>query len=128
MSAELHPRWNPGLDCRVERHGAVAVIRLIGEIDAAASQLVWPLVDDLLADQGLMRLEIDLSQTTFFDSTGIRMLISAERLLTSIGGDLVVTGLSPFLQRIFETTGLDQHLELRTDPSPARDEVSDLRW
>jgi anti-anti-sigma factor len=118
MTTELHPRWDAGADCRVERRGTVAVVRLIGEVDAATTELAWPLIDDLLADQGLMHLEIYLSETTFFDSTGIRMLISADRMLRSIDGDLVVSGVSPFLARLFATTGLDQHLDLRPPPPP----------
>ncbi len=49
---------------------------------------------------------VDLSQVTFIASLGIRMLLSAARVLSRQGARLVMYGASPGIMEIIETTAL----------------------
>jgi anti-anti-sigma factor len=51
--------------------------------------------------------EVDMSQVTFFNSTGIRVLLAARR--ARVDGDLVVIRPSRIVQRVLELAGLARH-------------------
>jgi anti-anti-sigma factor len=110
---------NPGPDWRVKieivsrrlRDGIV--LRISGEIDLAAAQTV---------DEELLRAEtshdlvaLDLSNTSFVDSTGLQMIITADRRLRARGGRLLIVEGQPQVRRLFELTGVAKHLEVVRD-------------
>jgi anti-sigma B factor antagonist len=51
---------------------------------------------------------IDLTQVTFIASLGIRMLLSAARVLTRRGAKFVMYGATPAVADIIETTALSE--------------------
>ena len=91
-----------------EHHGDVAVARLEGEIDASNRALIGARVRDMVTNRS-DALVVDLTGTTYLDSTGIALLfeLAAElrerqqRLL------LVVAERSP-IGRMIAITGLDR--------------------
>lgn len=86
-------------------------VTLSGELDiATADQLTEALagVQPAAGDQ----LFIDLSAVSFMDSTGLRVLISANR--DAAAGDYsltIVTGDSP-AKRVLELTRMDEHMQV----------------
>jgi anti-anti-sigma factor len=106
----VHPSGTTAYACRFERRGAVAIIHLHGEIDLFASRQLWPLIDDHVAGQGLVHLEVDLSDVTFLDAAGLRMLLTAKQLVERGHGALRVTGTSPFALRLFRVAGVRDQL------------------
>ena len=57
---------------------------------------------------------LDLTDVSFVDSTGLRSIVRASRLLVDAGGQLTVSGLSGAAERVLELTGL---LEGLRDPA-----------
>jgi anti-sigma B factor antagonist len=85
-----------------ERTGLIAVE---GELDlSTAPRLKWMLLDALQA--GHSRVVVDLSRTTFMDSTALGVLVAVKRGLGSDERLLVVCPRSDVLQ-IFEFAGMD---------------------
>jgi anti-sigma B factor antagonist len=86
------------------------VLALSGEVDLASA----PIVEDELrrteASEGL--IIIDLRDVTFMDSTGVRMLVTADRRAHERGATLVVVQGSPQVRRLFELSGLTGHLDV----------------
>jgi anti-anti-sigma factor len=89
------------------------VLGISGEIDLTAAQAV---------DEELLRAEashdlvaLDLSNTSFMDSTGLQMIITADRRLRARGGRLLLVDGLPQVRRLFELTGVADHLELVHD-------------
>jgi anti-sigma B factor antagonist len=103
--------------CRFERRAEVGIVHLQGEIDVFAARQLWPLIDDVVAGQGLLHVELDLASTTFLDAAGMQMLLTTQRLVEASGGDLRVTGASPFTRRLFTIAGLGD--ELLGEPTPS---------
>jgi anti-anti-sigma factor len=101
----------PSFPCSKERREPWCVVRLSGEIDMASTARIWPLIQDLVADQGLLDIEVDLGGTTFVDSTGICLLLQTESLLADIDGRLRVSDAPPFLRHLLDIVGLDDHFE-----------------
>ena len=70
-----------------------------GELEASLNRL-------LEEDQN--NLIVDLSQTTYINSGGLRSLVTAWRVANQQGGDLLLSGLNARLEEIFSMVGFDQ--------------------
>jgi len=81
-----------------------AVVRVVGELDAAASPAFTRTVEERL--RAGRSVEVDLSGTVFLDSTGLRALLVALRAAEEAGVSFVVGSTSEFVERLFELTGL----------------------
>jgi anti-sigma B factor antagonist len=90
---------------RRELDERTSVISLEGELDlATAPQLKWMLLDAL--EEGHGRLVVDLSRTTFMDSTALGVLVGVDRSLES-GATLAIVCAKTSLLKIFELSGMD---------------------
>ena len=91
----------PAFEVVEERRGDVALLRLSGEVDVAASGPVRARVDAAAAGA----LVVDLSEVTFVDSSGLRELLRARMECDRRGGRLVLTGVPAVLERLLDLTG-----------------------
>jgi anti-sigma B factor antagonist len=86
-----------------ERH----VIAVRGEIDLfTAPELKQKLGEAIEA--GRRQIVVDLTQTSFLDSTALGVLIGAVKRLRSDSGRLVLVNVDANIAKTFEITGLDQ--------------------
>jgi anti-sigma B factor antagonist len=91
---------------RRELNPRTSVISVQGELDlASAPRLKWMLVDAL--GEGHSQLILDLSQTTFMDSTALGVLVGVNRSLESGAALAIVCGHANLL-KIFELSGMDR--------------------
>ena len=82
-----------------------------GEIDALTAPTLGRRMLELI-DQGMSRLVVDLSETTFMDSTGLGVLVNGLRQTGRKQGKLVVVCPTERIMRPFEITGLHNHLPI----------------
>ena len=97
----------------VERsdHGGIPVLRVRGEIDvASAPQFRAPVLD--LMSQPSDTLIVDMSDVTFIDSTGLGVLLDAEKRSRAAGKSLRLVVTQPHVRRLLELTGLDEVLNV----------------
>lgn len=101
----------PGLELSTETDGTVTRVAVSGELDIAnCCQL----------DEELKRVEaespeilvIDLRQTVFIDSSGLRTLIAADSRAQERGSKLQIIRGPKAVERVLSATGLDQRLEI----------------
>ena len=85
---------------------------LQGELDLATVPLLDIAIADAVARGG--PITIDLSHTTFIDSTGVRSILSAVKALPS--GCIILHGVHGGIQRILEITGVDLAQNLHIIP------------
>jgi anti-sigma B factor antagonist len=88
------------------------VIAVGGDLDLGAAPALRGTIDHLLED-GATTLVIDLSETTFIDSTSVGILIATTHRLRETGGTLEIVCTEPNLLRVFEIVGLDKQLPIR---------------
>jgi anti-sigma B factor antagonist len=82
-----------------------SIVAVEGELDLArAPSLKWALIDALEA--GRNQLVVDLSPTSFMDSTGLGVLVGVNRSLTAEARLAIVCARSSLL-KIFELSGMD---------------------
>ncbi len=97
-----------------ERH----VVAVRGEIDLfTAPELKSALADAI--EEGRSRIVVDLSETTFLDSTALGVLIGAVKRLRSREGRLTIVNTDDNIAKTFEITGLDQIFTIRSSRDDA---------
>ena len=78
-----------------------------GEIDLfTAPELKQVLAESI--ENGRVRIIVDLTETTFLDSTALGVLIGAVKRLRSRDGALAIVNTDDNIAKTFEITGLDQ--------------------
>ncbi|MFF0743793.1 STAS domain-containing protein [Streptomyces sp. NPDC004111] len=100
-----------------ERPGGV-VLAVGGDLDFDNSPRLRSVLVHLPLAPGAL-LVLDLAELTFFDSTGITMLIIARKVAMAAGADIVVSGIGPMVGKIFRITGLDGVFRAYPDPDAA---------
>ena len=87
--------------------GDVAVVAVRGAIDLfTAPELKEGLLG--VVENGATQIVLDLTETSFLDSSALAVLLSARKSLAGRSGRLAIAGLNPNLQATFALTGLDQ--------------------
>jgi anti-sigma B factor antagonist len=76
-------------------------------------------------DEGRSRLVVDLTETTYMDSSGLTALVVAHKRVRKRGGQLVVVNVDPSIGRTFEITGLHLLFPLVSQRSEALARLQD---
>lgn len=91
------------------REGTAVLIAVSGELDAYSAPALESLAAELRAG-GTSTFTLDLSQTSFIDSCGLRTLLGLHTELTEVpSGALVLQAPSDPVTRLLEITGLTEH-------------------
>jgi anti-sigma B factor antagonist len=90
-----------------EADAASVVIRLKGEVDLYTCPELKQELLRVIAD-GATLVVVDLSETTFIDSTGLGVLIRGVERLQAGDGRLAVVCTDPNMRKVFEITGLNR--------------------
>jgi anti-anti-sigma factor len=98
----------PDLVLATEREGSRAVLTVRGELDAYSAPGLEDQVTRLLGDR-VADVVLDLSETGFLDSSGLRAILTAQRRLGESNGRLVLRAPSEPVTRLLEITGLTDH-------------------
>jgi anti-anti-sigma factor len=97
----------------VSHDGDASTVHVTGELDAVSSSALEDLVIETGGDGRTVHL--DLTETTFIDSAGIRVLVRAMWALQGAGSRLTVTAVSEPVENILRITGI---LDVLKDPTP----------
>ncbi|MBV1852836.1 STAS domain-containing protein [Catellatospora tritici] len=90
--------------------GEVCRVALAGEIDMAVTEEVTDWLCTAIDSSGCRRLELDLSQTLFLDSTGITALLRVRQYADERGVGFKCVDTAPFVRRVFQVTGVAEYL------------------
>jgi anti-sigma B factor antagonist len=103
----------PDLVLATEREGDRAVLVVRGELDAYSAPGLEDQISRLLSDR-MDAIVLDLSETGFLDSSGLRAILTAQRRLTEGNGQLILRKPSEPVTRLLEITGLTDHFTVET--------------
>lgn len=96
-----------------------ATVRLAGELDISTADALERLLAELEATGGPARILIDLSGLRFMDSTGLRLLVTADLRLRGDGRQLrLIPGPDP-VHRVFRLALLEDRLTFVDDGARA---------
>ena len=93
---------------------ATSVVVCRGRLNLATAPEFRAYVDAVL-DEGVSRVVVDLTGTTFIDSSGLGALIGCLKRARSAGGDLRIAGPSEQVRMVLGLTNLDRVLRPHDD-------------
>jgi len=94
------------------------IVNVAGEVDLySAPELKARVIDAI--EGGKTRIVVDLTNTTFIDSTTLGVLVGARKRLREQNGTLAVVCPDPDKLGLFEMTGLDRVFSIHSDRSAA---------
>lgn len=100
----------PSLDVSEVTDGGVRVLELAGELEVSTLRSLEGRLLAAVKDAGCVVL--DGMHLTFIDSSGMRLLLGALRVVDRARGCLVLACANPTVLRLFSVTGMDQTLEI----------------
>jgi anti-anti-sigma factor len=90
-----------------DRQGSKLTLSIDMRLDAiTAPKLAEKLEQIVRTDKTVKLLVIDMTETSYLSSLGLRVLIQGLKLMKSIGGNLSIQNINPKIRPVFEMTGL----------------------
>ena len=96
-----------GLTLSTRGEAGCAVLTVGGEIDLATAPDLAAAARSAL-DEISSALVIDLSEVTFLDSTGLKVLLTVQKQAQSAGGGLALAGVAGPVEKVIVVTGLTE--------------------
>ncbi len=81
----------------------LATVTVLGDLDCATAPRLRATLEGMAAGQSVL---VDLSGTDFMDCAGVGVLVSSQRRLRHLGGDLVVGSPSSAVLKVLDITGV----------------------
>jgi anti-sigma B factor antagonist len=110
------------LDLDVQRSEERTLVTVSGELDAATASYLYGRLAELEME-GVTNVVLDLARLNFMDSTGLGVIVTEHKRMQRIGGTLTIFSPSSPVRRLFEITGLADHLDIvpaKDEPWPAK--------
>ncbi|MBC8383423.1 MAG: STAS domain-containing protein [Candidatus Cloacimonetes bacterium] len=92
------------MEIKQDKHGDVAVLNLIGRLDANTSGELEAILIPMI-DEGEKKIILDFSALEYISSAGLRLLLLAAKKLRNIKGEIVLCSMKDFIKEIFEISG-----------------------
>lgn len=80
-------------------------VKAMPRIDAANAPKFVELLTEAIKDDGISHIIIDMADTVYICSVGLRVLLSVQKKLHQRNGSMVITNVRPQIMEIFEITG-----------------------
>ena len=100
------------------KSGGMVRLALAGEFDLSNAVQVEDVLKEIEQERPPL-LVLDLRELTFMDSTGLRVMVSADARARDDSRRLAVVQGPESVHRVFRITGLDDHLEMVETPEAA---------
>lgn len=84
----------------------VVLVRLRGELDVGCAREVRAAIDEAVGAAGVTRIELDMAEVSFIDSTGIGVLVGAMQRARAEGQELEIVAASSPVRRVLDMTGV----------------------
>ncbi|HEV2998965.1 MAG TPA: STAS domain-containing protein [Solirubrobacteraceae bacterium] len=97
-----------------ERSGDAAVLRLRGELDVASASRLEQALADVTQDAPRI-VVVDLGGVEFMDSTGLRVVLSANERAQEAAQEFALVEGPPQVQRLLELTRARERLRIASD-------------
>jgi anti-anti-sigma factor len=95
--------------------GPVRVVRLVGELDVDSGRRSRATLDLAISKALQPTVVVDLSELSFCDSSGVRILLALHRLAADAGRELRIRDVMPSVALVLNLTGADRVLVAAAD-------------
>ncbi len=103
--------------CRVDWNGGATIVRARGEIDAFTLTGLGQCLRQAMLDGRGRHIMLDLSEVTFIDGAGLRLLERCQRACRDRGLFFGLQQPAPHIRRLLQLVDLDRELPIFDSPS-----------
>ena len=107
---------------KTHKSGCCEVLRLAGELDIATAPHLEAVLDRMMVIPD--HIIVDVAELTFIDSTGLRLLLRASRL---VDGRIAIRNASLTVRRLIQLSGLSEHFCTATNQQVAHRMITHRR-
>lgn len=93
------------------QENGIVVLKVIGQLISATSSSLETEINNILETEN--NLILDFSELDFLASSGIRVILSAQKKIKNKNGSLVIRNVNDVVMEVFEMTGLRQFIDIR---------------
>jgi len=98
------------MEIKQEKNGEKLLISLIGRLDTITAPQLEAVIKENLV--GITELTIDLAQLEYISSAGLRMLLTAQKLMNK-QGNMALCNVCPDVMEVFNITGFADILTIK---------------
>lgn len=91
----------------LKQDGKTLTALLSGELDHHGTSLLRQTIDDRIAACTPAVLILDFASVTFMDSSGIGLILGRHKLVSAVGGVVVVQNAPPHIRRTLAVAGIE---------------------
>jgi anti-sigma B factor antagonist len=89
----------------------VCEIKLVGRLDTTTAPELETALKEVL-EASTKNLQIDLEQLDYISSAGLRVLLFAQKGISSLEGEMLIKNVKPEIMEVFEITGFSDILTI----------------
>jgi anti-anti-sigma factor len=110
------------MSIEVKTVGEVKIILVPKRFDAYTASSVEAELTRLITE-GARKMICDFGETEYLASAGLRVLITASKSLNRAGGKLLLCSVKPYVQEVFEISGLNKIFKMYGSADAALQEL-----
>ena len=110
------------MEHQIRTEGSVSVLELNGDLDVSSAPTLQTALQQLM-DDGRQLVVLDLGAVPFMDSSGLGVLVAANRRLIAAGGQIALASAAPALRKVFQLTRTNRLFKLYDAVSDAVAEI-----
>lgn len=98
--------------------GGVTILHVRGKLDAALSAAIEQKSSEMI-QQGQNKLLLDMSEISYVNSAGLRMLLAVKKQMKALPGKFIVCGLRNEVFEVMKICGFDHVIEISKNEEEA---------
>ncbi|GIF26658.1 anti-anti-sigma factor [Actinoplanes tereljensis] len=95
------------LEYRIERQGDTTTVVPSGDVSLETVDVLREVLRNAVATHDGGKIDVDMGAVTFLDSSGIGVLVAAQRAAAARGIDLMLRDPGPIVRMVLEVSHLD---------------------
>ena len=98
------------MEIQTTRNESTTTVKLIGRLDTMTSSQLEEALDEFIEDT--IDLVFDMEELEYISSAGLRIILSAQKLLSKKGGNVSIINCQPDVKEVFSITGFSDILSI----------------
>ena len=91
------------------------VAEICGDIDHHTAKYFRGEIDKAIRSHNPLTLILDYSQVTFMDSSGIGLVMGRYRIMSEMGGEVIVASPPAYIRKVLQLAGMHRLTKIVTD-------------
>lgn len=109
----------------IKSENQVAVAKIMGELDHHTAREIREIIDRTLNKAVIKLLVLDFSNVTFMDSSGIGLIMGRYKLISQMGGEVVIACPPAFIRKVLQISGISKIAKIVYDYSEIINQYQD---